>query len=82
MKDRFELSIRYDGTNGIKHITSYGDDIHECLENMINEIEQFKNEFTNNNFDNGGYTAFTKDAKKLFDECDDIIKEIEKLEEK
>lgn len=82
MKNRFELSIRYDGFNGTKDITSYGDNIEECLENMIPEIEWFKNEFINNNIKNGGYTAFTNDAQKLYDECDDIIKEIEKLEEK
>ena len=82
MKNRFELSIRYDGFNGTQNITSYGNDVHECLENMIQEIEWFKNEFTNNNMKNGGYTAFTNDAENLFNECDDIIQEIEKLEEK
>ncbi len=73
---RFDLTISYDGFNGTKHIMSDGQNICECLENMISEIEFFKNEFINNNTENGGNTGFTDDAQKLYDECDGIIEEI------
>lgn len=79
---RFDLTIKYDGFNGIKRIMSDGNDLYECLENMISEIEDFRNEYDNNNIKNGGYTAFTDDAKKLYDECESIIDEIEDLIEK
>ena len=79
MKKRFDLTIAYDGFNGTKHIMADGTSVEEVLENMISEIEWFKDEFTNNNMSNGGNTAFTNDAQKLYDDCDDIINEIKDI---
>ena len=76
---RFRLSIQYDGFNGIKHITSYGDTIKECLENMLPEIQDFKYDFKNNNMKTGGNTSFTQDAENLFNDCRYIIDEIKTL---
>ena len=76
---RFEFVVKYDGTNKTQRIVSEGQDVFECLENMIDEIEDFKSEFENNNFDNGGNTAFTKDAQMLYEECNDIISNINKV---
>lgn len=76
MQNRFNLVIKYDGTNGTKHIVSEGQDIYECLENMIDEIECFKLDFLKNNFETGGNTVFTSDAKTLYEQCNNIENDI------
>lgn len=73
MKDRYELSIKYGGTNKTMHLTSYGNNIWEVIENMLlEELDYFQDEYENNNIENGGHTAFTIDAKKLYEELGDI----------
>lgn len=80
MKERFSLEIRYEGTNGINRIKSYGNDILECLENMLDEIKYFKNEYENNNWNKGGNCAFTKDADNLYaNELNEIIEDINQI---
>ena len=72
---RFNFVINYEGTNRTNHIVSEGQDIYECLENLLDEIEDFKNHFEKT----GGHTVFTKDAEQLYQECDDIAEEINKV---
>lgn len=80
MKERFSFEIRHEGTNGIKRIKSYGNDILECLENMLDEIEHFKNQYENNNWNKGGNCAFTKDEDNLYaNELNGIIEDINKI---
>ena len=76
---RFNFVINYEGTNRTNNIMSEGQDIYECLENLLDEIEDFKNHFENNKFETGGHTVFTKDAEQLYQECDDIAEEINKV---
>lgn len=77
INQRCYFAIRHEGTNGTKKISSYGNDIAECLENMLEELDYFKEEYENNNYANGGNCAFTKDEDKLYQEIEDIKQEIE-----
>lgn len=79
MKKRIQLEIKYEGTNGIKRIISDGNDIHEALENMYEELDDFENEYINNNIKDGGYTAFTGDVEKLYKQLNDIKEELDEL---
>lgn len=74
--ERCCFTIRHEGTNGIKKINAYGNNIAECLEVMLEELDYFKEEYENNNYANGGNCAFTKDEDKLYQEIESIKEEI------
>lgn len=79
MSKRITLEVNYDGTNRIQHLYADGSDIYEALENMLQELDDFKNEYENNNMKTGGNIAFTDDALKLYNELDDIRAQINEI---
>lgn len=75
MKDKFELSIKYESSSYCSnHTMAFGDSIDECITNLVLAIKHDIHEYEIEN------KASTKIGKKFYDECAKFVKKMEKLE--